>query len=186
MTKSGEGWGRWLRYQWRRRGKQHSTNPRNSAEIVNDGVGRLFNYDKSTVHLYGARPDRAGDRIHLSKIISPNFLDPNDDEVGDEWSVTWGDTTPAPRPGTTLGEVTRQASFAFAREWTEAVELARRERGLAAVRSLPSVEQEQLARAAASLVSDTLARLFLRLGPPPEGTDRDSDPVASGDGGATP
>ncbi|MEV0016680.1 hypothetical protein [Streptomyces tendae] len=52
-------------------------------------------------------------------------------------------------------------------------------------RELTTVEREQLAEETASLVSDTLARLFLRLGPPPAGTDRDFNPVASGGGGAT-
>ncbi|MFF8931496.1 hypothetical protein ACF1AO_29995 [Streptomyces longwoodensis] len=49
---------------------------------------------------------------------------------------------------------------------------------------LSPVERQELALETASLVTDTLARLFLRLGPPPEGTGRDFDPVASGGGGA--
>ncbi|MFE8925769.1 hypothetical protein [Streptomyces rochei] len=50
---------------------------------------------------------------------------------------------------------------------------------------LTTAEREQLALETASLVSDTLARLFLRLGPPPAGTGRDFNPVTSGGGGAT-
>jgi hypothetical protein len=48
-----------------------------------------------------------------------------------------------------------------------------------------STEEAQLvAGAAANTINHTLARLFLRLGPPPEGASGDVMPVSSGGGGA--
>lgn len=48
-----------------------------------------------------------------------------------------------------------------------------------------SAEEAQLvAGAAANTINLTLARLFLRLGPPPEGANGDFTPVSSGGGGA--
>ncbi|MFC8402561.1 hypothetical protein ACFUG9_02890 [Streptomyces griseoincarnatus] len=46
-------------------------------------------------------------------------------------------------------------------------------------------ERQEVAQDTAALISDTLARLFLRLGPPPEGSSPNHDPVPSGGGGAS-
>jgi hypothetical protein len=45
-------------------------------------------------------------------------------------------------------------------------------------------ERRRLAAATASTINHTLARLFLRLGPPPAGTSEEFNPVTSGGGGA--
>ncbi|MER5904365.1 hypothetical protein ABT150_30400 [Streptomyces mirabilis] len=45
-------------------------------------------------------------------------------------------------------------------------------------------ERQRLAAQTASTISHTLALLFLRLGPPPEGASGDASPVTSGGGGA--
>ncbi|QIY99440.1 hypothetical protein HEP87_42940 [Streptomyces sp. S1D4-11] len=50
--------------------------------------------------------------------------------------------------------------------------------------TLPDEEAQLVAGEAATTINRTLARLFLRLGPPPEGTSGDYLPVSSGGGGA--
>ncbi|MEU6071247.1 hypothetical protein ABZ864_44125 [Streptomyces sp. NPDC047082] len=49
---------------------------------------------------------------------------------------------------------------------------------------LSPAEAEMVVAASAAAINHTLARLFLRLGPPPEGADGDITPVSSGGGGA--
>jgi hypothetical protein len=49
---------------------------------------------------------------------------------------------------------------------------------------LSAAEAQRVAGAAASAINHTLARLFLRLGPPPEDASGDFMPVSSGGGGA--
>ncbi|MEU5314379.1 hypothetical protein [Streptomyces sp. NPDC021562] len=49
---------------------------------------------------------------------------------------------------------------------------------------LPTEEAQLVAGAAANTINHTLARLFLRLGPPPESANGDFMPVSSGGGGA--
>ncbi|MFE9309662.1 hypothetical protein ACIQCF_26125 [Streptomyces sp. NPDC088353] len=53
-----------------------------------------------------------------------------------------------------------------------------------AYEALSREEQQLLARQTASTINHTLARLFLRLGPPPQGTTGGFNPVTSGGGGA--
>ncbi|MDG9712633.1 hypothetical protein [Streptomyces sp. DH10] len=49
---------------------------------------------------------------------------------------------------------------------------------------LPPEQRRHLAAETAETINNTLARLFVRLGPPPEGLEHDSSPATSGDGGA--
>lgn len=50
--------------------------------------------------------------------------------------------------------------------------------------ALSAEDRQRLARETADTINHTLAQLFLRLGPPPEGTGGNHDPVRSGGGGA--
>ncbi|PAZ10498.1 hypothetical protein CLM62_40850 [Streptomyces sp. SA15] len=50
--------------------------------------------------------------------------------------------------------------------------------------TLPVEETQLVADAAANTINHTLARLFLRLGPPPESANGEYMPVSSGGGGA--
>ncbi|GAA1599793.1 hypothetical protein GCM10009731_60930 [Streptomyces globosus] len=55
---------------------------------------------------------------------------------------------------------------------------------LAEFEALPPEEQRRLASETAAHINETLAALFLRLGPPPTNPSGDFSPVTSGDGGA--
>lgn len=55
---------------------------------------------------------------------------------------------------------------------------------LAEFEALPPEEQRRLASETAAHINETLAALFLRLGPPPANSSGDFSPVTSGDGGA--
>ncbi|MEU9671465.1 hypothetical protein AB0E25_39180 [Streptomyces bobili] len=49
---------------------------------------------------------------------------------------------------------------------------------------LPSGDEQLVAQQTADAINRTLARLFVRLGPPPAGIGGDVTPVSSGDGGS--
>lgn len=49
---------------------------------------------------------------------------------------------------------------------------------------LTGAEAAAVAIASGETLDHALARLFLRLGPPPEPTEADCEPASSGDGGA--
>ncbi|WP_445530119.1 hypothetical protein [Streptomyces cyslabdanicus] len=52
------------------------------------------------------------------------------------------------------------------------------------VGSLSTEEEQLVAEQTADVINDTLARLFVRLGPPPLSANGDLTPVSSGDGGS--
>ncbi|MGW1554721.1 hypothetical protein [Streptomyces sp. NPDC002346] len=81
-------------------------------------------------------------------------------------------------PATRPEEGADEGAEALDADWDDDTE------GSDSLEALTPEERQILARQTASTINHTLAQLFLRLGPPPAGTNGSFSPVTSGGGGA--
>lgn len=173
MTDSGDGWSRWRRRLQRRRRAEEPSD--DQADVVDKLIDDLSDDSDGAWLLITADPTDGRESFDARQ---RGFAIPAERNPVDL----------TPEELARYQENLRRLQEKTRRLWDTAIRVTPPSQSQDAepdYLDLTPAERDQLAQEAASLVSDTLARLFLRLGPPPEGTDRDFSPVTSGGGGAT-